>query len=179
MALGTIALMAIVGVGAYAAARSRKKGPRRLLNKACAELLYTSVDAYTAWAQQTLRPIYLRANNAVAVTGKGKPIDLAVGFAGKAARTEKGAKKIQLFAESSFSVPNVKLGTAVSALPDGSSLIALPPENASALEFSMAITESGTALPNFEKSKAELKSLSKAVGPTIVDQIKAFFTPKP
>lgn len=50
--------------------------------------------------------------------------------------------------------------------------MALPPEKAERIELIVAVTESGTAVPNAAKAEAELKALGEAVGPAPKDQLK-------
>ncbi len=119
----------------------------------------------------TLKPTYLRVNRAAAITGDGEPITVAVAFAGKAARLVKNEPKIDIFAEQSIEISNVKLGEQVKHLPENIGLIPSAPV-ATALEVSIAITESGSALPNSDKAKAELEALAKAVGPAIKSQVE-------
>lgn len=122
-----------------------------------------------------LRPLYLKAKNAVAITASGEPIGVSVAFVGKAAIEEKGGNKVSLFAEKSFTISNVKLGEERPDLPQASGLIALYPNNATALELTVAITETGSGIPDEDKARAELKSLFDAVGPKVKEAATGLF----
>lgn len=121
------------------------------------------------------RPAYLRMNNALAVTAKGETLDLALGIAGKSATAKDGVRKVDVFATASFTIPSVRLPNGkdqdgvVTSFPKGSTsgLVATPPAQASAIELSVAITETGSALPNAVKARAELEALAKAIGPSL------------
>ena len=123
----------------------------------------------------TLEPVYLRANNAMAVTGEGKPLKVSLAFVGKAAKTDKGTNKVDVFGQSTLSVPEVMIGKAVDPLPSATGLIPMPPDGATALELLVAVTESGSALPDDEKAKSELKTVSEAIGTFLKDQVKKLF----
>lgn len=123
-----------------------------------------------------LSPVYLKAENAVAITGDKKPVSMSVAFVGKAALKEKGVNKVSVFAEHTFNIPDVTLGTFKKELPQGTGLIALHPDSATQLELVVSITENGSEVPDEDEAKAELKSLLDAVGPTIKDAGKKYLS---
>lgn len=124
----------------------------------------------------TLSPIYLEADNALAITAEGAPVKISVGFVGKNARTKDGEHIVEPFAESTFSFDKVAFGETVNTRGVQSGLVAMFPTDAKSLELSVAITETGSEVPDEEKALGELKSLKEAVGPTLKEQGKALFT---
>jgi hypothetical protein len=118
-----------------------------------------------------LRTLFLRVENAMAITGKGKPISISLAFVGKAVRNTRGVRTFGAFAQETMEFQEVAFGSSLDD-QDGSGpsgLIPLPPDDASVLELTVAITESGSAIPDAKRARAELEALEEALGEEIND----------
>ena len=67
-------------------------------------------------------------------------------------------------------IPSVPLGTPVMNQPPSTGLFALPPTDATALQLSVGITESGSGVPNAKKARADLEAWAAAIGPVLATQ---------
>jgi len=121
----------------------------------------------------TIQPIYVHLRNAVAITGKGKPVSIAVALAGKAARVKDNIRKVDVFAQATLTLADVPLGKVATDLPEPSGLVPLAPTDSSSIELSVGITESGTGIPDTEKAKAEIKALAAALKPALIEHAKS------
>jgi hypothetical protein len=139
----------------------------------------TATPAEVAPDAARLHILYAKLNNAVAVTGKGKPVHVSVAVVGRAVRAEKGVPKIELFARDTVTLGPLPLpntddnATARKAKKEAivqasTGLLPMPPYDASAVEITIGITESGSGVPDAKKAKAELEALEKALGPELI-----------
>jgi hypothetical protein len=118
-------------------------------------------------------------DNAVAWTAAGEPVSLALALAGKGARTDEDKNnEVKLFAQSTMKIPALAFGKPVLG-GAGAGLVALPPDDVTAVELTVGVTEIGAGAPDADRVKAEMTALAKAVGPALADQAKALFQPEP
>jgi hypothetical protein len=113
-------------------------------------------------------------NDAVALTAEAEPVDLALAFAGSAAREDREVRSIGTFAEATIRIPSAPLGEPVTNLPESTGLLALPPTDATAIQLSVGITESGSGVPSAKKARAEFEALAAAIGPALAKQAQGF-----
>ncbi len=116
-----------------------------------------------------LRPVYLELKRALAVTGQGEGLDIAVAVAARAALRDAKGPAVRDVSLGSFTVPAVPPGSVMDAFEDdlGTGLVALYPDETRAIELTLAVTETGSAIPDTERAKAEVEAISKAVGPAL------------
>lgn len=119
-----------------------------------------------------VKPVYLEFREGLAVTAEGEGIDLAVGIGMSVALETKNGPQIQQVSLGSFTLPQVKPGAVedmFEAGEVGTGLVAMPPSSAKAIEITVAIMETGSAIPDTDKAKAEIQALEEAIGPVITD----------
>jgi hypothetical protein len=125
-----------------------------------------------------IRPLFVQIDNAVAWTAAGKPVSMALAVAGKGARTDREkANEVKLFAQSTMKIPGLAFGTPVRG-GASSGLVPLPPDDVTAIEFTVGVTEVGAGAPDAERAKSEMTALAKAVGPALAEQAKTLFQPR-
>ncbi len=133
-------------------------------------------DGSTPYSDEAsvLVPIYLKMYNAVAITGQGEPVDLSVAVTAKAAFEKEKVRKVDPFGTTTFTIPGIELGPDdQSAHGKASGLFPQAPTHASAVELAVAVTESGSGVPDAVKARAELEALKAALGPILVEKAKA------
>lgn len=131
-------------------------------------------------------PIYARIEKAAAVTRSGQPVNAAVGLSVVAVVVGKNGPERREVSLGAFQLDSMTLGKTESftvsvkkpgvgeeqaPVHPGTGLMALPPANSAALELRVAIVETGSALPDFDKSKAEIQAARDALGPATKDAV--------
>ncbi len=97
-----------------------------------------------------------------------EPINLAVGLSVVAIASGKKGPERREISLGAFQIQSLQLAkTKVLRDHAGTGLMALPPADAAALELRMAVVETGSALPDFDKSKAEVQAVHDALGPGV------------
>lgn len=111
-----------------------------------------------------IKPVYAEIRHALAITGQDGGIDLAVAISGKAALRSKEGPVVKTFAADAFSLNGLKIGVPKDDFSEdaGTGLFAFYPNGTSTVELTIALTESGTGLPDAERAQAELKAIREA-----------------
>lgn len=115
-------------------------------------------------------PLYARIDKAAAVTRDQNPVDVSIALSVAAITHGKDGPERNDIALGSFTIGALELGESKTWLEKpsaGTGLMALPPASATALELKLAIVETGSALPDFDKAKAEVKAIQDALGPEL------------
>lgn len=134
------------------------------------------VNAARSATAVVFTPLYAYVERAAAVTRSGQPIDAAIGLSVVAIVAGKSGPERREISLGAFQVDGLELSKA-KLFPGsaGTGLMALPPSTSAALELRVAVVETGSALPDFDKSKAEIQAVRDALGPAIKDAVvKAF-----
>ena len=129
---------------------------------------YTNQNSKNLKTAFVLKPVFLYLNKAVAVTDEGKGIHLIFALSGQLVRGDWRYPIREDIVLGSFTVPDVyidenKAMTDFSNLSSG--LIARMPYNAHALELRVAVVEIGSAVPDAERAKFEVKALVDSLSP--------------
>jgi hypothetical protein len=120
-------------------------------------------------------PVFLELKRAVAVTARGEGVDVAVAISGRAAVSRPAGPEISEFSLGAFTVPAAPVGQPVARFRVGTGLMALEPAGAGPVEINVVVKETGSAIPDAERAKAEIAALKDAVGPEIKARATAPF----
>lgn len=132
------------------------------------------VSAHKNAAAAVFSPLFVQVERSAAVTRSGKPISMAVALSVVAIVTGKAGAERREISLGAFQINNLDLGVTrawKSPTNAGTGLMVLPPSQASALELKVAVVETGSALPDFDKAKAEIQAVRDAVGPELKGNI--------
>lgn len=121
----------------------------------------------------TIKPEQVTLKNSLAWTGASQPVDLSIAFSGITGISSNGGGSLVPIGETVFTVEKVEFGKTLreGALPPKSRLVAQPPAG-KLLELTIAVTETGSAIPDSGKVKAETLALIEAAGPEIKKKLK-------
>lgn len=124
----------------------------------------------------TLTPVYTRLTKSVAITEARRGVQLAIAIAGSAVVTGKIGPERTQFGLTSYTIPEARFSEtdvfdAETEGGNSSGLVPLHPTDATALELTASVVETGSAIPDADRAKAEIRALSDALGPAIKSQI--------
>lgn len=118
-------------------------------------------------------PLYVHIDQAAAVTRNGQTIDAAVGLSVVVIVDGKSGPERREISLGAFQLSGIAPGKTrkLDQPSAGTGLMAMPPSTSAALELRVAVVETGSALPDFDKSKAEIQAVRDALGPAIKDAV--------
>jgi hypothetical protein len=119
-------------------------------------------------------PLYVHVVQSAAVTRSGEPIDAAVALSVVAIVPGKSGPERREVSLGAFKLAKLEFGTSKTWEKEphpGTGLMALPPSTSAALELRIAVVETGSALPNFDKAKAEIQAVRDALGPAVKELV--------
>ena len=140
-------------------------------------VLRATREGSTGNAAFSLKPVYVELRETLAVTAAGAPVEISVAVAAKVARQGPRGPVVQDSSLGSFTIRQLAIGAPQTEFgtPVSSGLVAQTPDDADAIELSVAIVETGSEIPDAEKTQAEVKAFEGAVGPTLRDTILSSF----
>lgn len=149
------------------------------------QLISTSSKAFQ------IQPLYIRARNAVAVTGEGESgkapsINISIAVSVKALVSKPlGVTSLYPIGEGAVSVPNVEIGPEAHAYictPASANELTKPvcptsdlvayPEGDAPSSITVAVTETGNVGMDLDQNTAELRAIKEALGPVMKDTLK-------
>lgn len=123
----------------------------------------------------TPEPVYVELREALALTASGRGVSLAIALGARVAWMGENGPTVSDVALGSFTISNLTIGKPKFDFDNraGGDLIAQIPDGWDALELTVAVVETGSAIPDADKAKAEVKALQAAIGPKLRDVLLA------
>lgn len=129
----------------------------------------------TGSVAMTPEPVYAELRKALALTASDRGVSLVIALGARVARMGENGPAVGEVALGSFTIPNLTIGKPKFDFDNraGGDLIAQIPDGWDALELTVAVVETGSAIPDADRAKAEVKALQAAIGPKLRDALLA------
>lgn len=123
----------------------------------------------------TPEPVYAELREALALTASNRGVSLAIALGARVARMGENGPTVSDVALGSFTIRNLIIGEPKFDFDNraGGDLIAQIQDGWDALELTVALVETGSAIPDADRAKAEVKALQAAIGPKLRDALLA------
>ncbi|SFH60369.1 hypothetical protein [Albimonas pacifica] len=120
-----------------------------------------------------LEPLFHWAGKTAALTGRGEGLAMGFALSIRAVQPSQAGYAIEDIELGSYAIGDVRIGQAMGreALPAGTGLLRLPSSEATALELTFAVSETGSGFPDASAAKAEIDAVDAALRPALKSRL--------